>query len=137
VLQEGLFDAVIADRAGRLMSTVTLDADDLPGWAVAMYDENLRNPQLVRLLTWLRLERRPEGDLGRTADHAPKLAEIARAQAAGAPCWPHASRLRSRRPGDQRHPASGRSCGPEAGCAGQPLREETTAGWPRRCRSRG
>jgi AcrR family transcriptional regulator len=81
--KEGLFDAVIADRADQLMSTVTFDADDLPGWAVAMYDENLRNPQLVRLLTWLRLERRPKGDLGQTADHAPKLAEIARAQAAG------------------------------------------------------
>jgi AcrR family transcriptional regulator len=81
--KDGLFDAVIADRAGDLMSTITFDADDLPGWAVAMYDENLRNPQLVRLLTWLRLERRPAGDLGESADHAAKLAEIARAQAAG------------------------------------------------------
>ncbi len=81
--KEGLFDAVIADRAGQLMSTVTFDADDLPGWAVAMYDENLRNPQLIRLLTWLRLERQPTGDLGRAADHEPKLVEIIRAQAAG------------------------------------------------------
>jgi len=81
--KEGLFDAVIADRADQLMTTITFDADDLPGSAVAMYDENLRNPQLVRLLTWLRLERQPRGNLGRPADHAPKLAEIARAQAAG------------------------------------------------------
>ena len=81
--KESLFDAVIADRADQIMAAVTFDADDLPGWAVAMYDENLRNPQLVRLLTWLRLERQPRGHLGQTADHAPKLAEIARAQAAG------------------------------------------------------
>ena len=81
--KEGLFDAVIADRAGQLMSTVTFDADDLPGWAVAMYDENLRNPQLIRLLTWLRLERQPTGDLGQAADHEPKLVEITRAQGAG------------------------------------------------------
>ncbi|MFF3856399.1 hypothetical protein [Micromonospora sp. NPDC002575] len=41
------------------------------------------DPQLVRLLTWLRLERQPTGALGRAADHEPKLTEIARAQAAG------------------------------------------------------
>jgi len=81
--KEGLFDAVIADRAGQLMAAVKFDADDLPGSAVAMYDENLRNPQLVRLLTWLRLERRPEGELGEATDHGSKLAEIARAQGAG------------------------------------------------------
>lgn len=81
--KDGLFDAVIADRADQLMSVVPFDADDLPGSAVAMYDENLRDPQLVRLLTWLRLERQPTGSLGRTADHEPKLTQIARAQAAG------------------------------------------------------
>lgn len=81
--KESLFDAVIADRASQLMSSVDFDAGDLPGWAVAMYDENLRNPRLVRLLTWLRLERRPTGELADDTDHAPKLAEIARAQAAG------------------------------------------------------
>jgi AcrR family transcriptional regulator len=81
--KDGLFDAVIADRADQLMSAVPFDADDLPGSAVAMYDENLRDPQLVRLLTWLRLERRPAGYLGRAADHEPKLTAIARAQAAG------------------------------------------------------
>ncbi|MDY7085278.1 MAG: hypothetical protein SYR96_09250 [Actinomycetota bacterium] len=43
----------------------------------------MRNPRLVRLLTWLRLERQPGGDLGQAADHEPKLTEIARAQAAG------------------------------------------------------
>ncbi|MFG1848630.1 TetR/AcrR family transcriptional regulator [Micromonospora carbonacea] len=81
--KDGLFDAVIADRADQLMSAVPFDADDLPGSAVAMYDENLRDPQLVRLLTWLRLERQPTGSLGRAADHESKLTAIARAQAAG------------------------------------------------------
>ena len=81
--KESLFDAVIADRADQIMAAVTFDADDLPGWAVAMYDENLRNPRLVRLLTWLRLERQPAGGLGQNAGHEPKLAEIRRAQAAG------------------------------------------------------
>ena len=35
--KDGLFDAVIADLADRLMSAVPLDAADLPGWAVGMY----------------------------------------------------------------------------------------------------
>ncbi|MEU8174434.1 TetR family transcriptional regulator [Microbispora hainanensis] len=81
--KDGLFDAVIADRADRLMNAVDFDADDLPGWAVKMYDENLRHPELVRLVAWLRLERRPTGRLADTPRDEPKLAAIAAAQAAG------------------------------------------------------
>jgi AcrR family transcriptional regulator len=81
--KNGLFDAVIADRADRLMSTVPFDATDLPGWAVGMYDENLRHPDLVRLMAWLRLERRPAGRLSDNRDDEPKLTAITRAQAAG------------------------------------------------------
>jgi AcrR family transcriptional regulator len=81
--KDGLFDAVVADRADRLMDAVPLDADDLPGWAVRLYDENLRHPELVRLMTWLRLERRPAGRLSDSSGDEPKLAAIACAQAAG------------------------------------------------------
>jgi AcrR family transcriptional regulator len=81
--KDGLFDAVIAEHSDRLISAVPFDANDLPGTAVAMYDENLRHPELVRLLAWLRLERRQQGHLSDTSDHEPKLAAIAQAQAAG------------------------------------------------------
>jgi AcrR family transcriptional regulator len=81
--KDGLFDAVITDRADRLMSAIAFDANDLPGTAVAMYDENLRHPELIRLMTWLRLERRPAGTLSDNSDRERKLAAIARAQAAG------------------------------------------------------
>jgi AcrR family transcriptional regulator len=80
--KDALFDAVIADRADRLMTAVPLDANDLPGWAVGMYDENLCHPELVRLMAWLRLERRPTGRLS-DSDHGPKIEAIAQAQAAG------------------------------------------------------
>jgi hypothetical protein len=46
-----------------------------------MYDENLRHPELVRLMTWLRLERRPVGRLSDRPDDGSKLAAIAQAQA--------------------------------------------------------
>jgi AcrR family transcriptional regulator len=82
--KESLFDAVIADRAERLMAVLEFDADDLPGSAVRLYDEVLHHPELVRLVTWLRLERRPSGWLNENSPrHEPKLAAIARAQAAG------------------------------------------------------
>ena len=81
--KDGLFDAVIADRADRLMAAIAFDADNLPGSAVAMYDENLRHPELIRLLTWLRLERRQSGSLADRGVDEPKLAAVARAQAAG------------------------------------------------------
>jgi AcrR family transcriptional regulator len=81
--KDGLFDAVITDHADRLLSAVPFDANDLPGWAVGLYDENLRHPGLVRLMAWLRLERRPAGRLSDSSDDGPKLAAIAQAQAAG------------------------------------------------------
>jgi AcrR family transcriptional regulator len=81
--KDGLFDAVMAQQRDQLMSAVPIDPQDLPGWAVGMYDANLRHPQLIRLMTWLRLERRPDGRLSDGADDGPKLAAIAQAQAAG------------------------------------------------------
>jgi AcrR family transcriptional regulator len=81
--KDGLFDAVIADRADRVISAVPFDAGDLPGWAAGIFDENLRHPDLVRLITWLRLERRPVGRLSDNSDDKPKLEAIAQAQAAG------------------------------------------------------
>src|SRR6202008_1098504 len=59
--KDGLFDAVIADCVDRSTNEVPFDADDLASWAVGMYDEYLRSPDLVRLLAWARLERRPAG----------------------------------------------------------------------------
>jgi AcrR family transcriptional regulator len=79
--KEGLFDAVIADCLGR--GAVPFDADDLPGWAVALYDENVRRPDLVRLMGWIRLEQRPSGLLFDNLDLGPKLEATVRAQQAG------------------------------------------------------
>ncbi|WP_432988531.1 TetR family transcriptional regulator [Dactylosporangium sp. CA-233914] len=81
--KDGLFDAVVADSVDRLTAAVPFDAGDLAGWAVGLYDAYLRRPDLVRLTTWIRLERRPTGTLFETADHVRKIAEIAEAQAAG------------------------------------------------------
>ncbi len=62
-----------------------LYAADLADWAVRLYDEYLRRPDLIRLATWARLERRPVGHLVDDPDRLDdgKLRAIAQAQAAG------------------------------------------------------
>ncbi|MFD1539693.1 TetR family transcriptional regulator [Nonomuraea guangzhouensis] len=82
--KEGLFDAIFLGSLERIVNVVPIDATDLADWAVRLYDEYLRRPDLIRLATWARLERRPAGHLVEADglnDH--KLNAIAEAQAAG------------------------------------------------------
>jgi AcrR family transcriptional regulator len=61
--KEGLFDAVLAAHVEANLDAVPLTADDLPAYAARLYDSHLERPELIRLATWARLERTPEGDL--------------------------------------------------------------------------
>lgn len=83
--KEGLFDAIFFASLERIVDVVPIDATDLPDWAVRLYDEYLQNPELIRLATWTRLERRPTGHLVAETDRldASKLQAITRAQADG------------------------------------------------------
>ncbi len=83
--KDGLFDAVFARHLDGIVDAVPFAADDLPGYAVALYDSYLTDPELVRLASWFRLERVPVGDL--LADHGAltdaKAQAILRGQEAG------------------------------------------------------
>jgi AcrR family transcriptional regulator len=81
--KENLFGAVIADRVDTSTDSVPFDAEDLPGWVVRLYDQNLQHPELARLIAWTRLEQRPTGRWFDSSRHESKLAAIATAQAAG------------------------------------------------------
>ncbi|MFE6286463.1 TetR family transcriptional regulator [Streptomyces sp. NPDC057877] len=83
--KEGLFDAIFFASLERIVNVVPIDATDLADWAVRLYDEYLRRPELIRLATWVRLERRPAGHLVEDRDRRddPKLRAIAEAQEAG------------------------------------------------------
>jgi AcrR family transcriptional regulator len=61
--KDKLFDAVFAETIDLIVDTVPVTGDDLPGWAVRLYDAYLIHPEIVRLATWSRLERAPAGDL--------------------------------------------------------------------------
>lgn len=54
--KERLFDAIFLSSLERITNVVPIDADDLAEWAVRLYDEYLRRPDLIRLATWTRLE---------------------------------------------------------------------------------
>lgn len=83
--KEALFEAVFTAALQEIVEVVPIDGTDLPGYAVRLYDDYLKNPDLVRLATWSRLEREPTGHL--TPDPTPgyqdKIDAIAEAQEAG------------------------------------------------------
>lgn len=84
--KDKLFDAVFAEHLDLIVGTVPVTGDDLPGYAVRLYDAYLVHPELVRLATWARLERTPTGDLFHfmPGHDTEKLRSITDAQAAGA-----------------------------------------------------
>ena len=83
--KETLFDLVFDRYVELNVTSDPLDAEHLPEWAVSIYDYYLRDPNLVRLATWARLERTPTGDLYvRAGGIDPEvLGRVAAAQASG------------------------------------------------------
>lgn len=83
--KESLFDTVFAEHLRRIVGTVPFTPEDLPGYAVGLYDSYLTDPELVRLASWGRLERIPTGALlvGHEDLAEPMHAAVARAQAQG------------------------------------------------------
>jgi AcrR family transcriptional regulator len=83
--KDGLFDAIFFASLERIVNVVPIDAADLADWAVRLYDEYLERPDLIRLATWARLERRPTGHLVADIDRLDqnKLKAITDAQARG------------------------------------------------------
>ncbi|WP_369372378.1 TetR family transcriptional regulator [Promicromonospora sp. Populi] len=55
--KESLFDQVVGARILDLLDAVPFDADDLPGYAVRLFDFTIGHPELIRLLLWHTLER--------------------------------------------------------------------------------
>ncbi len=83
--KSALFEAVFSVALDSIVNTVPIDGKDLPGYAVRLYDEYLQTPELVRLATWARLERRSTGHLTADADDldAEKLLAIEEGQRSG------------------------------------------------------
>lgn len=55
--KEGLFDAVLDLRLGLLVEAVPITPDDLPGYALRLFDYLCAHPEYSRMSMWKRLER--------------------------------------------------------------------------------
>ncbi|WP_406462459.1 TetR family transcriptional regulator [Streptomyces sp. NBC_01622] len=73
--KEGLFTATLNEVITKLVSAVTPDHNDLPGYAGSMFDYLIEHPEAVRIAAWRQLERPTTGP--QTTDiYAQKVAAI-------------------------------------------------------------
>ncbi len=89
--KEGLFEEVIRRNRDAVGASVRFDAEDLPGYALRLYDYWQEHPDSVRLFWWRNLER-PKSTEVEDAAYGRMVGEIGAAQAAGevAPAIPAA-----------------------------------------------
>ncbi|MDT8912939.1 TetR family transcriptional regulator [Amycolatopsis sp. PS_44_ISF1] len=80
--KDELFDLVVAKALADMAAEVPFTADDLPGYAVRLFDHLRTHPHVLRLTTWAQLER-PEPSPAEIEAYRPKVAAVAEAQAAG------------------------------------------------------
>jgi AcrR family transcriptional regulator len=82
--KEGLFDELLKIQIDRMIQSVPIAPDDLPGYAGRLFDSYVENPQLLRLAAYHRLENGfdsvPEAE---AAAHQHKIEAIAQAQMEG------------------------------------------------------
>jgi AcrR family transcriptional regulator len=83
--KDDLFDAVFEELVADTVRDTPLDPADLPGYAAGLMDRYERNPAVMRLATWYRLERAASRPVltARVAANKNKVAKIAKAQRAG------------------------------------------------------
>jgi AcrR family transcriptional regulator len=83
--KDALFDAVFEAMVAGTVEETRIDADDLPGFAIRIFDHRLAHPELIRLVAWDRLERDGAGVAGEAVEaaHREKVKAISRAQRQG------------------------------------------------------
>ncbi|MET8763960.1 TetR family transcriptional regulator [Lentzea sp. NPDC004782] len=82
--KEGLFDEVLKIQLAQVIEAVPITPDDLPGYAGRLFDTYQRQPELLRLAGYHRLENGFEATNKAEADHhAEKIAAVAEAQREG------------------------------------------------------
>jgi len=84
--KDGLFDAVLNRFTEDAVGAVPVDTDDLPAYAGHLFDYHCDHPDLLRLVTWARLEGRttPSAQEQRRVSYRRRVAAIEEAQHKGA-----------------------------------------------------
>src|SRR6201993_4070329 len=83
--KDGLFDAVLESITQEAVGAVPIDAEDLPAYAARLFDYHFDQPDLLRLVTWARLEGRtpPSTQAQRTTSYRRRAEAIKQAQQDG------------------------------------------------------
>ena len=83
--KDALFDAVLDRFTEDAVGAVPMNADDLPAYAGRLFDYHCDNPDLLRLVTWARLEGRttPSAQEQRRISYRRRVAAIEVAQHTG------------------------------------------------------
>lgn len=83
--KEGLFDAVLDDITARTVELLPITPDDLPGYAVRLYEAATAAPEVERFVGWYQLQRGVVGTPRASVEEATrlKIAEVAAALDAG------------------------------------------------------
>src|ERR1700752_2194333 len=83
--KDGLFDAVLETITGEAVGAAPIDAEDLPAYAARLFDSHFDQPDLLRLVTWARIERRttPSTQAQRTTSYRRRAEAIKQAQQDG------------------------------------------------------
>lgn len=82
--KEGLFDAVLDDITVRTVDLMPITPQDLPGYAVRLFEAGAAAPEIDRFVTWYELERGERTARDSVVDAMrEKIAEVEAAQKAG------------------------------------------------------
>jgi AcrR family transcriptional regulator len=83
--KDTLFNAVLERATEEAVGAVPIEADDLPAYAARLFDYHFDHPDLLRLVTWSRLEGRttPTTQAQRTGSYQRRSAAIKDAQRQG------------------------------------------------------
>ncbi|NEW39893.1 hypothetical protein GV793_13340 [Nocardia cyriacigeorgica] len=124
--KEQLSDAVFDQHVARGLNAVTFTADDLPGYAGALYDYCRTHPEVLRLATWHRLERGTAADhtiAGSRSAYDAKARALRAAQRGGLVALPrtHTTRSRTRGGGQSSRRSGGLSSSRNASSPRSPV----------------
>jgi AcrR family transcriptional regulator len=82
--KDELFDAVFAEMVAQVVAAVPIEVGDLPEYAARLADLYAKDPQVLRLATWQRLERSEQPPNAAAVESIQaKLEEIKASQKAG------------------------------------------------------
>jgi len=83
--KEGLFDAVLDDITARTVELMPITPEDLPGYAVRLYEAGASSPEVGRFVAWYQLQRGADAEPRTSVEEATreKIADVTAALDAG------------------------------------------------------